>query len=123
MGTLSNIGSKGRTVSKIQVNEFSNLKELQDVTRFLSKYAAELNAIVNGRLEFGVNLWTYLVSWDFQAANTSYPVPHQLGRMPQGYIQVQSSAATSLFDGTGTNTSGLIYLKSSAVAQVSFLVF
>lgn len=57
-------------------------------------------------------------------ANTSFDVPHTLGRVPVGYHLVKLAAALTIYDGTGATTKSTISLKATvANTEVSIYLF
>lgn len=103
--------------------ETSNLDSTEQIIRYVSIIKDQIYQIVNGKIEFDLNIWSSTVDVTFTAANTEVAVSHGLGRVPTGYILVKSSAATALYDGTTTNTASTIYLKASVAATVKIIVF
>lgn len=61
----------------------------------------------------------------FTLAVGSNTVSHGLGRPLTGWIQIRSSAATSLYDAqkSNTNSGQTLLLNSSAISTVSLFVF
>ena len=112
-------------MSKIQSSgSVANVSTLEDLRRFVQIWLDNATDVVNGKLEFGgVNIIQVTVDYSFAAANTSYAVSHNLGRVPTGYIQAGSNVAVSIYDGTGTNTDKIINLKASAIASVKLFIY
>lgn len=111
-------------MSKVRDNfNYSNLSTLDDLKRFLSVFLDNLTPIVNGNIEFDLNIKTKTVTANFLTANTELEVTHNLGRVPVGYLLAQSNVSTTLFNGVSTNTDSKIYLKSSAIANTTIIVF
>ena len=94
----------------------------EEFQRYATLVLKDIVDKVNGNLEFGLNLRTQTINVEFTAANTETTVPHSLGRVPQGYILAKSNAATSLYNSTDANAANL-YLKSSAIANVTIIVY
>lgn len=65
-------------------------------------------------------VWGTFVSADLTAAETE--VRHGLGRLPNGYIVVGSSAAASVFNTTASTATSL-FLKASGAVSVKLWVF
>lgn len=64
--------------------------------------------------------WGSFVSADLTA--TESDVRHGLGRLPNGYIVVSSSAAATVFN-TTASTSTSLFLKASGAVSVKLWVF
>ena len=109
--------------SVLSNTDFGNLKTWDELKRFVTTWAGEITGAVNGGLEFGPNIRCKIITANFSAANTENTFIHNLGRIPTGYIVVKQSAATSVYDGGTPNTSTAIFLKASAVANTTLLVF
>lgn len=99
------------------------METLGDLRRFVSQSLQELLSAVNGRLEFQKNVQAsgpFTVT--FSSANTDVKVPHLLGKLPEGFLVIQTSAAMSVYVGAGTWTVEAIYLKSNATGTAQVYV-
>lgn len=105
------------------ISDVGNIDDWKDANRFVAQALAEVQSVSNGQLEFGVNLKTVLLEVNFTAANADLRIEHGLGKTPTGYILVKSNTGTSLYDGSIPATESVIYLKSTAIAQVKILIF
>lgn len=111
-------------MSKIKnLIETSNLESTSDIIRYISIIKDEIYKIVNGFIEFDSNFKSTTADVVFSTANFEFAVPHNLNRMPIGYLVGKSSVATSIYDGTTTNTVDFLYVKSSVIANVKLIVF
>lgn len=104
----------GSAVSNLDTEEFK---------RYVSIWIDQASDVINGRLSLSDNFDAQFISVQFSAINTQVEVGHTLGRIPQGYIVVGLSAALTVYDGNATNTSAVLYLKSSAVGTARLFVF
>ena len=104
-------------------SQLGNIKTLPDIIRFVAIFADDVENVVNGQLEFGLNLKTSLITCVFEAINTEQGFNHGLDRVPQGYILVSSAVATTIFSGATSNTAEKIYLQSTALGSTKVLVF
>lgn len=82
----------------------------------------EIARAINGNLSFGTfdggpdnmaGSWFDGVSPG--AANTDFPVVHNLGRVPQGWILINIDKAAIIYKGVTAWTDTTIYLRSNAV--------
>lgn len=103
--------------------QFSNIKSVEELGRYLSAYSDEVQNVVNGDLELERNIRGTVLDVVFGMANTSTTITHNLGYIPRGYYQIDSSAATSLYNGGQPWTTVSIFVKSSAVATVKMFIF
>lgn len=101
---------------------FEKVKD-EELARFVEIYCDDVTAVVNGGLDFQTNFNAKIVSAVFSSANTTVGVSHGLGRVPSGYIVVGLSAAMTVFNGSGSNTTSVIYLQASAAGSASLLIF
>jgi hypothetical protein len=69
------------------------------------------------------NLGGNVVTYSFAAATTQYGIAHGLPYTPRGYLVIGTNAATSVYNGTSAWTSSDIFLESSAVAEVTLMIF
>lgn len=101
---------------------FSTIKDIKELVRFLGITFSYLTDIFNGKLEFDLNIWTSTVEVSFLTGN-EVQVQHSLGRMPKGYYLAKSNVSTNIFDGVTPNTEQYIYLRSSAAAITKVVIF
>lgn len=57
----------------------------------------------------------------FTAAGTDVTVAHGLGRVPEGYYVVRSSAPVSVYDGSAPSSEDVLVLRASGAADVDVL--
>ena len=108
----------------------SNITASTDITqvtpellpKFVDLFFQSVKSTVNGNLDFATNFNCKLISVVFSAANANTLVNHGLGRTPAGYIITGASAATSVYNGTGTNATK-IGLMASSPATVGLIVY
>lgn len=102
----------------------SNLTKLEDVVRYFSVFMDDVQNVVNGNLELGVNIKSQVLNCNFLVANQTYGFLHSLGKPPIGYIAIRQPISLNLYDGAGGMTSTNIYLKcDQSVQNVSVLIF
>lgn len=103
--------------------DFSNIKSIDELVRFLSPFINNLQSVINGNLEFTSNFKAILLDTKFSTANLNTGIAHTLGRVPLGYINVGSNVATQLYDGSSPNSADFIFLRSTVVSNVKLLIF
>lgn len=101
----------------------NNQVDLDSFRKYVQIFFTALINDYNGRISFTENCNTRLVTAVFPAANTELPVTHNLGFAPNGYIQVGSNVAVSVFDSTTANTGSILYVQANAAATVKLLIF
>lgn len=107
-----------------QAADFNQLKTIEDVTRFVTRFCSEVKDQINGNLQFQENMRCNIIECSFPLANRGYPFSHGLGKIPKGYFIVQTQTATTISDSPAQNTDQVIYLGSSnPVPSVKVLVF
>lgn len=100
-----------------------NVADLEELKRWTAVALEEIQNIVNGKLEFIVNIKSQSIQASFVSANTDLTLSHGLGKTPIGAILIRSSAAMALYDGTVSWNENSICLKSNAVGDATILVF
>lgn len=94
-----------------------------DLPRYLSQFLDGLKQQINGGLEFNYNLRSStLLTGNFIKADTDLNIPHNLGRLPQGFIVINATAAMSVYQGQIAWTTQNIFLRSNAVGTAMFYV-
>ena len=112
-------------MSKVKTDfQFSNIKELNDLTSALNKWSDEVNQQLNGKLDFFDNVRVVFSTFTFASMNLEYKIQHSLGRTPIGFIATKMDGAAIIYNGTSQWTSDAIYLKSNAGSvTVTLMVF
>ncbi len=110
-------------MSRIQASTDMTQVKPEELARYIDLFFQEVVRTVNGKLDFATNINCKLLSMTFSAANADTTVSHGLGRVPAGYIVTSASAATSVYDGSISNTSSDLTLRASVAATVGLLVF
>lgn len=95
----------------------------EDVPRFTDQAFQAIAEILNGGIDFETNIKCKILSVTFATANIQQAVSHGLGRVPQGYLVISSSAATSIYNGSSGSSSDVINLAATAPATVGLIVF
>lgn len=103
--------------------DLSNLGTSDDFNRYGSQSIKQIIDVINGKLNFQDNIESQIVSVSFGTANQDVSASHSLRRVPTGFIPVGLSAAMIVYNGSTSNTDGIIYLRSSAVGTAQVLVF
>jgi len=109
--------------SVIQSPQITDLNDQSEKFRYIQLCLQGIVSQVNGNIEFLKNMKAKQVEVVFSAANTNTAVQHGLGYVPNGYIVYRLSAAMIVYDGTGTNSTSVISLKSSATGTAKILIF
>ena len=95
----------------------------EDLPKYVTLFLEQVSQAVNNNLTISENFSGKVLSVVFGSANTDVVVTHDLGRVPSGYIQTGQTAAMIVYDGSGQNSSSVIYLKSSAAGTARIWVF
>lgn len=109
---------------KLQIPlDLSNLGNTPDLVRYISQAMKQIVDIINGNISITDNLSAKILTVVFNAPNNEVGTNHSLGRVPVGYIPTNLSAGMIIYNGTSSNTTGIIYLKATAVGTVQVLIF
>lgn len=109
-----------------KVRALSDLGKITDPMQFIRMGAIAIRDIVdvvNGKVEFDVNIACVTVEATFTTANQEVLIPHALGRVPKGYEITKTTAATILYDGTRDPGTQNITLRASLPATVQIRLF
>ena len=111
-------------MSKIDQNiDTGRVTSWEDLRRFVTYILVQIQNVINGQIEFGVNIKSNLLDANFIVANQELAIQHGLRQIPKGYFLSGSNVATSIYDGDSNWTETNIYLKSSVVANTRITVF
>lgn len=102
-------------------SNFTNL-EGEEFQKQVSIYLDQLAGTFNGQISFHANMDVKNVTVAFPKANVSIKVPHNLGRLPKGYIKISGTANITVFDGNKANTAKEIYVQSSGVGTATLML-
>lgn len=89
--------------------------------RFLTGYTRELTDIVNGNLEFGLNIKSQMITSEFPQL-VEVGIQHSLGRLPLGFITIANNTNCVLFSGPSFNTVNTIFIKAGSICTATILV-
>ncbi len=104
-------------------HELTNIKDPGAFQQKASEFLDEVGDIINGKIEFDKNMLTQTVSAVFTAANTDLAVTHSLAKTGLKYIPCSKTVAMDIYHGDASDTSNVIYLKSSVVGTASIILF
>jgi len=97
--------------------------EQEEANRYTAKAFKNLEAIVNNGVTLYDNFDAKFLTVTFVVADTDVATLHGLGRVPNGYIILGTSAAMSVYDGVSANTTSILYLRSNAAGRCRIMVF
>lgn len=100
-----------------------NVLDLQSLVRYTNIDLNLMLAVINGNVDLVDNCSTQLLSVTFLKPNTSYPFNHNLGRVPQGFLNAGMNFSAAIFNGANANTTGQIYLQAGSTGMGKILVF
>lgn len=100
-----------------------NLKDDAERFRYIQLALQDIIQQINGNIEIPTNLKANLVNVTFATANDDTSVSHGLGRVPQGYIELDKTEAMSIYRGSGLTNSLVISLRSSAAGRINILFY
>lgn len=111
-------------MSKVKsASDLGSLPTFEALRRWVSVYLQELSQIINGSLEFGVNIKGAFFDVSFEAANTEVRIAHGFGRIPQGYFVTNLNADVVIYNNGTLWDTTYVYLKSSGVADATLFIF
>lgn len=100
-----------------------NLKDIEEVKRFLSIAIQKILQQINGSLEFVQNVKASGPHDVTLVSGSVVKVDHGLGQTPQGYLVISQSAAFTIFKATSPEwDSGSIYLNASGSGTAKVLI-
>lgn len=102
---------------------FQGISDTLELGRFITGFIQALIQQVNGGLDFGANVRAYgPAPITFVTANTDVRIVHTLGKVPTGYLVVNSSVAMRVFNGATAWTQNTIFLRSDTVGVATIYV-
>jgi len=107
-------------------NQWSNVKTLDDLKRFVSIGFESILSQFNGKVDFGDNVRTFGPVTAALTSAAATRVPHSLGRVPMGYFVVNKDAPCDVYQPNSDVyiwTPTQIYVQGDATANVSLLLF
>jgi hypothetical protein len=115
----------------MQANNPTGLSDLRGIITLLQQWFQVLTTKVGfGSFIGGTfqpdNIDGQIIQFTFTGSNTQKAIPHNLGRVPTGYIVIGTTVACNVYQlsNTGTAwTSTTIYLSCTAINTVMLFVF
>ena len=116
---------------KVQfIQSASNVKTIEDLTRFVSNSLEKVQSTLNGNVDLLENGANDHINFTFPTIpvgatlTADVGVRHSLGRIPRGYTKTSSSnTILSLQNGATANTATTLYLRAGSTGTVTVLVF
>lgn len=98
-------------------SDFGNLSTWEDLKRWVSIWAKDVDTQINGELDFNNNIKCKILICSFPATNVTYDFSHKLGRIPIGFVLVDTPTTSSGIVARGTTdwTTTTISLRCSDV--------
>lgn len=100
-----------------KLTTFTDLGRIQDATefiRFASGAFVEMQSIINGKIEFDLNIASQTKVVFFPSANTDLTLSHNLGKSSINYLVTQKTAPCDIYNGVTKTTDNLVSLRSNA---------
>lgn len=104
--------------------ELSNLSN--DPRSFFKSCTEVLNritTILGGEVDLTENCKTTFAGVSFAASGVDVAITHGLNRVPKGYIVAGKSVTMDITDGSGSNTTKTLFIRSTAVGYARLLIF
>lgn len=99
-----------------KIRTLTNLSNITDPKVFMnycSQFFDQLEAIMNGKIEFGVNISSQTVTVGFSGVNVDVPVNHDLAKTGVVYLIAGKSNPCDIFDGVTAANKNQIFLRSN----------
>lgn len=100
----------------------SNLKTVEDLSRYYAIVMDQVEQILNGGISFSENVQSSSAEVTFTASGTEVIVTHGLKTTPLGYLVIKRSAAITVYDGLTTWTQEYISLRADGAGTATVLV-
>ncbi len=100
-----------------------NLTNPADVQKWTQIMLRTIVDEFNGRVSLVDNVQGVVMTVEFPVADADVEITHALNYVPTGYFLVGSNTAMSLYDGVGTTTKQVIFLKSNATGTARIKIF
>ena len=92
-------------------SDLTNLKDLESFTRYCSQFIQDVEGIVNGNLEFDLNILSQTKIVTFPIANVDLAIPHGLGKSEVNFIVINKETPLDVYAGVSANTKQIVYLR------------
>lgn len=108
----------GKVTAKMSV---ANVETLEELKRYVSIALSDIALQINGGITFSDNISNKIIPFQFTAANSTFTIPHGLGRVPLFWTS-GSITANSVIYQTQDPDGVSLYLAASAVCNAKILV-
>lgn len=110
-----------------KLTAFSNLGRITDPAQFIqyaSRVISDIQAILNGKIEFDANIASQTVTTYFPAANADLVIKHELNRTGLKFMVVDKTGPCDIYHNSKLDSVSQIDLKSSvAGVTVTLILF
>lgn len=108
-----------------KLTTFTDLGKITDpleFIRFASGVFREMQSIINGKVEFDLNIASQTQTVYFPSANTDLSISHNLGKSNINYLVAQKTGPCDIYNGSAVTTTSTVALKSNAAGVTVTLI-
>lgn len=102
--------------------DFGRITDSAEFMRFASAAFSELQSIINGKVEFDVNIASQTQTVYFPSANVDLSITHGLERSNVKYLVAQKTGPCDIYNGSAATTNSTVALKSTAAGVTVTLI-
>lgn len=111
-------------MAKVTQNDrLGTIKDPVEFIRQASTLLADIVLMINGKIEFGDNIKSQIVSVDFPTANADVAINHQLNKTGVNYFPTTKNVACDIYEGSRSANNQTIYLRSTQPSSVTLVLF
>ena len=104
--------------------DFGSIEDFKEFSRFVAQAFNDLQPVINGKIEFGINIASQTVTTFFNQAASDMLIAHQLNKTGVNYIVCNKSAPCDIYHGNQRDNSSQIFLRSTVSGvTVTFVLF
>jgi len=110
-------------MSKVETHgDLGSIKDTTTFMRFCSSFLSDVTDVINGQLEFSLNIKSQVVSVTFNTANSDVTVTHTLNKTGVNFLVANKDVACDIYHGSQSDTSSTIYVRSTVAPATVVLV-
>lgn len=110
-------------MGKVSQQQFNESKDPKEAARYTAICIGQIIDVLNNNLSFKDNFTGNIVTVFFPDTTTAVAVPHNLGRIPDGYISIKQSNGGIIYDADSSATTNSLPLFATNRGTYKILIF
>ncbi len=102
--------------------QLQNINDVQEFMRYCAQAVDDIQTVINGQIEFGVNIKSQTVVQYFDQANVDKQILHSLNKTNVNFIIVNKTASSDFYHGVNKDLINTINLRSTVAGVTATII-